>query len=210
MAGHGRRDAVEPRLQRVDGVVVGDLVGEVADQRLHIGLAEHGRRLAHRDRAGPEALDAEAEAAQRLGMRGEPRRVVLGQVDDLRQKQHLRRQRSCPHRLLQRLVDQPLMCGMLVDDDQRIARLRDDVVLVDLRARSTEPRLQQVGIDRHRAGPRVAAVERPGVEFGLRRLAEALLERPRRRAREIIAGRDPAARKAGLNERWPLAGPRCA
>ena len=174
MAGHGRGDAVEPGLQRVDGVVVGDLVGEVADQRLHIGLAEHGRRLAHRDRARAEALDAEAEAPERLGMRGEPRHVVLGQVDDLRQKQHLRRQRPRPHRLLQRLVDQPLMRGMLVDDDERIARLRDDVVLVDLRPRRAEPGLQQCLVDRRRAGARVAAVERPGVELGLRRLAETL------------------------------------
>ncbi len=41
-------------------------------------------------------------------------------------------------RLAHRLEDQPLMRGMLVDDDKAVLGLRDDVVFVDLRPGGAE------------------------------------------------------------------------
>ena len=72
-----------------------------------------------------------------------------------------------------RLVDQPLMRRMLVDDDERIPGLRDDVVLMHLRARRTqrraEQRLGRLGL----AGTRIGAGQRPGIEGRLIVLAKA-------------------------------------
>ena len=77
----------------------------------------HGVSVTEGHRAGAEALDAESEAGQRFGMRGEALGVLLRQVDDLGDEQHLRRHRPRVHRLLQRLVDEALVGGVLVDDD---------------------------------------------------------------------------------------------
>ena len=93
------------------------------------------------------------------------------------------------HRLLQRLVDQPLMRRMLVDDDQRIARLRDDVVLVDLRTRRAERRRHERPRPppRHRRAHRRCPAGRHRIRPALSRQSR-LFERPRWRAREIEAG----------------------
>ena len=56
---------------------------QVAHQLLHIGLAEHRGRLAHRDGTGAEALQPKPEAGKCLGMDGQPLGILLRQVDDL-------------------------------------------------------------------------------------------------------------------------------
>ena len=50
---------------------LGDLVGEVADQALHLGLAQQRRHLAHDDRARAERLEHQAELGQLFGTRGD-------------------------------------------------------------------------------------------------------------------------------------------
>ena len=129
-----RGDAIETLLECFDRVVVGDLVGEIADQALNIDLAQQRRRFTHRYRTRPETFEPQSEAGERFGVHCQPLDVVGGQVDDFGQKQHLGGQGPRMHRRLQRLVDQALMGRMLVDDDQRILRLSDDVVAMDLGA----------------------------------------------------------------------------
>ncbi len=64
VAGHGRGDAVEPLLQRVDRVVVGDLVGEVARPAgATLVSPSMRRRLAHGDRARAEAARCRGRSA---------------------------------------------------------------------------------------------------------------------------------------------------
>ena len=62
------------------------------------------------------------------------------------------------------------MRGMLVDDDEAVARLRHDVVLVDLRPRGAERMLDLLGIGRRFDARRR---RRSDVERRLRRVGEA-------------------------------------
>ena len=103
------------------------------------------RRLAHRDRARAERLDGEAEARELVGARQQPLDVGLVELDDLGDQQDLPRDAAALERRLHALVDEPLMRGVLVDDDQAVARLRHDVGLVHLRARGAERPVEQVG-----------------------------------------------------------------
>src|SRR5690606_3059229 len=93
-------------------------------------------------------------------------------------------------RVLQRLVDQPFMRGMLIDDDQRIAGLGNDVILMHLGSSGT-----QTAARRHfllSGDTVVGAFERSGREFRLAGFAETsvaktpvsrtLVKRPLRRA----------------------------
>jgi len=59
------------------------VLGEVAQQALHVDLAQQRRRLAHRHRARAEVLDHQAEAGKLAGARGEPRGIGLVELDDL-------------------------------------------------------------------------------------------------------------------------------
>ena len=72
-------------------------------------------------------------------------------------------------RRLQPLIDDALMRGVLVDHDHAVAGLRDDVVLVHLRARRAERPVDQVGLRRfletHIGGGR-ADIERGLAAFG--------------------------------------------
>ena len=116
-------------------------------------------------------------------------------------KQHLRRHRPRIQRILQRLVDKPLMRGMLVDDDQRVAGLRHDVVFVHLRARRAEvgrPRC----VRELRCEVRASALQAAGVESGLRGFAEAAFQRPLQRSGGLEAA-DRGAAKAGIEAAMP-------
>ena len=53
-------------------------------------------------------------------------------LDNGGDEQNLARDAVALHRRLQFLVDEPLMGGVLIDDDEAVARLRHDVVLMHL------------------------------------------------------------------------------
>ena len=119
--------------------MLGDLVGELADQPGRIDLAEHRRRLAHRDRAGTEALDGQAEratapAAWRISrsQSSSGRSTISGMSSTCDGSRP-----ACSACAIAS-IDQPFMRGVLVDDDQAVLGLGDDVVLVELRPRRAE------------------------------------------------------------------------
>ena len=191
MAGHGRGDAVEPRLQRVDRVVVGDLVGKVADQlTAHWSRRAWPASRAPRSRRGRTARCRGRSGASVSACTASRDGILLRQVDDLRQEQHLRRQRPRTHRLLQRLVDQPLMRGMLVDDDERIARsARRCSSRGSARAPHRAPpraTVSSTATEPARASPLSSG---PASNAACAVSPKPLLQRPRRRACEIVAGR---------------------
>ena len=111
-----------------------------------VDLAQQRRRLAHRDRARAERLDARARSAPARRARAtQPLDVGLVELDDLRDQQNLPRDAGLLERGLHALVDDALMRGVLVDDDEAVARLRHDVGLVHLRARGAERPVEQIG-----------------------------------------------------------------
>ena len=102
-------------------------------------------------------------------------------------------------RVLEPLVDQALVRGVLIDDHHRGARLGDDVGLVQLRAGGPERPVEQVGRRRLGGRPRVGAGRGQAFERGLHGLGEtarqraALREAGRGTRRELLGGRLGAA-----------------
>ena len=102
------------------------------------------------------------------------RRVGIGgiQFDDRRDQQKLTGDARRRPLFLQPLVDEPLMGGMLIDDDDAVARLGDDIGVVHLRPRRAE-RGGEVGLAGAIAmGARIGG-GRPGSQSGLRLFGEA-------------------------------------
>ncbi len=103
-----------------------------------VDLAEHRRRLGDRHGARPERLDREPDFRKLLGAARSRSTSSRGQLHHLRDQEHLARHGAAGKRRLQPLVDDALVRGVLVDDDQPVIGLRDDVVRVKLRAGGAE------------------------------------------------------------------------
>ena len=130
--------------------VLGEVVGDVADQARRVGLAQQGRDLAHQDRAGAERLDHQAQRGQFLGAGDDALGLGGVQLDHLGQQQGLAGHAAVAELALHALVDQALVGGVLVDDDHAVAGLGDDVGLVHLGAGRAEREVDRV--DRRRGG----------------------------------------------------------
>ena len=152
---------------------LGDLGGEVAHEAVDIGFAQERRHLAHGDRAGAEGFEHEAELGELVCLFGECVGLVAVHFDDCRDEQPLPRDAAVGEHRLHALVDEALVRRVLVDDDDRVARLRDDVGLVQLRARGAERAVLQLGGGRRVVGARVGAGRVEGLERGLHGFGEA-------------------------------------
>ena len=145
VAGHGGGDMHQAALQRQRLVPFRHVLGEIAQQRSGIGLAEQRRRLAHRDRAGAEGFDRQPERRQFLGAIDQLLHRRLVEFDDLRNQQDLPLHAVPRQRGLQLFIDDALMRGVLVHHDQAVAGLRHDIGLVDLRPRRAQRAIEQIG-----------------------------------------------------------------
>ena len=88
--------------------------------------------------ASPKELDDETQALQSLGRGEKRRRRVPVELDHFGDKQHLAGDAAIGVAPLQPLINQPLMGGVLVDDDERIAGLGDDEGILHLGACGAE------------------------------------------------------------------------
>ena len=132
-------------LRAAGGFPFGQAIGEVADQAIDIGLAREGRGFAHGDGAGAEAFEIEPEAFQ-LGRRFfEAGAILLGQFDDHRDQLGLAGDRAGGELGLEALIDQPLMGGVLVDQQQAIGVLGDDEIFEHLRPGGAEREFDELG-----------------------------------------------------------------
>ena len=121
----------------------------------------------------------------------------------------------CVERRLHALVDDALMRGVLVDDDQAVARLRHDVGLVHLRARGAERPLDQIGRRLEAFDARVGR-RRADVEGRLRGFGKAergapprdvrKAQRPRRRAPPVVSAAPRHAERAERGDGRAAAG----
>lgn len=123
VAGHGGGQIFEPPCKSTGRVPFRKLVGKLPHQSGGVHLAEHCRRFADGDRRRAEALDGQPEPRELLGMRHQPVAIVFRQADDLRNEQRLRGHRAGVERRSHRLEDEPLMGGVLVDDDEAVVGL---------------------------------------------------------------------------------------
>ncbi len=114
---------------------------------LRVDLAQHGGRFgARRQHLGPKASMTKPEAVTAFP-RGQPSRPTSSSgrstISGYQAASAPPRAVECKS-VLQRLIDQALVRGMLVDNDQAVLGLRDDIVGVDLCPRRAERRRQAV------------------------------------------------------------------
>jgi hypothetical protein len=175
VAGHGGADLFQPLLQGQGLAVLGQVVGDVADQAGGVGLAQQGRGLADQHGAGAEALDDQAQGRQFVGAGDDALGLGGVQLDHLGQQQGLAGDAAGGHLALHALVDQALVGGVLVDDDHAVAGLGDDVGLVHLGPGRAQREVD--GIE-HRGGAFADAARigdiRRGVVLAVGRLAHGL------------------------------------
>ncbi len=103
-----------------------------------IDVPQQGRRLAHEDRACAERLDHQSKLRQFLRPRDQRLRLRRIEFHDFRNEQRLPAHAAIGEHLLHALIHQPLVRGVLIDDDDAVFGLRDDIGLVNLRPRRAE------------------------------------------------------------------------
>ena len=113
-------------------------IGEIGEEFRRIGAIEQRRDFPQDHRAGAEAFADETPGRERIRRRVEPVAARAVEFDDVGHEQDLALDARFVALPLQALVDEALMRGMLVDDDDAVGRLRDDIGLVQLRARRAE------------------------------------------------------------------------
>ena len=94
---------------------------------------------------GPKASSTRPKLRELGCARGEPFDIGLVELDDLGDQQDLPRDAVTLQRGLHALIDDALVRGVLIDDHDAVARLRHDVSLVQLRARSAERAVDEIG-----------------------------------------------------------------
>ena len=152
------------------------------------------RNLGDRHGAGSERLDDEAEFGEKRRRVRDEARLALRHLDDRRHEQRLPLRGAAGAGAFKAFIDEALMGGVLVDDDQPVARLRHDIGLMDLRPRRAERGLavRARGLEIIRARLRIHVLKRPlagPLESRLRRLVETGVDRRRIARRRVVRGR---------------------
>ena len=139
VARHRRENMIEPLFERREGaIVLAKCDGEIVNERRRGAPFQQRGHFIHRDRARAERLDNETEFREQRARVLDPFNIGLSQLDDRRNEQRLPRDVVAGAGLLQALVHQPLMRGMLIDNDDTIAGLGNNIGIVDLRPRGAE------------------------------------------------------------------------
>ena len=186
VAGHGGEHMIELALESGGGSPFLEAVDEIREQLAKLPRSERRRRFANGDRAGTERLDDEPELLEELRLLEELGAIGRVEVDDFGRQHDLPFDAARRSFALQPLVDEALMRGMLIDDDETVARLRDDVILMELGARRAERKGFRIG----RAG-RFGRLRRDGSRRA-RGIVEALLPFGKAEARRPTGARRPA------------------
>ena len=139
-------DMVELLLKRKGAAELGELGRQIREQGLRRRSCR-ARRASARTRiaVGPEALDLQAQAGKLVGSRLDPVAVGLIELDHLGHQQRLARDRSAFPGRAHAFEHQPLVRGMLVDDDQPVLGLGDDIGRRDLPARDAQRIIRNLG-----------------------------------------------------------------
>ncbi|MNT36655.1 hypothetical protein D3C72_1727540 [compost metagenome] len=121
------------------------VVGDVADQALNIGVAQKRRRFADQHGAHPEGLDDQTHLGQFLGLGGDALGLGGVQFDHFGRQEGLTGDGADRHLGLHPLIDEALVGGVLIHYDQAVAGLGDDIGAVQLGAGGAERIVDQVG-----------------------------------------------------------------
>ena len=163
------------------------MLGKIAHEPAAVDLAEQRRGLAQRHGAGAEGFEHQPVAREFGGARHQPLDVGFVELDDVGDQQKLPRHAGLFDGGLEPLIDDALMRGVLIDDNKPIARLRDDVSVVNLCSRGAERMIELIRVRfcepsslREAVGQIAAHVcnRTASVESGLCRLGKAAIAPP--------------------------------
>ena len=138
VAGESCGDMIELVAQKQRAAKLGDLRGKVGEQAGNVGLAERRGDGADQHRARAEAFDVEAKVGKLACSAFKSVAVGFVELDHFRQQQRLPRDRPTFPRRAHPLEHQPLVRGMLVDDDESVFGFGNDIGRVDLAAGDAE------------------------------------------------------------------------
>ncbi len=140
---------IETALQRQGGTLVfRQDVGQIAQQPVGIKLFERAWLFTQQNGTGAEGFDHEAEIREHWRRRVEAADSSLFQFNDRRNEQDLPFNATRQTRGFHLFIDKTFMRGVLIDNDETVACLRDDVSAVDLRPRRAKRRIVIV-VQRH-------------------------------------------------------------
>lgn len=146
MAGDAGQDSLDFRLDGEGAAAVAELVKDIANKRFSIDWPEDGRGSADGNGTGTEGLDLQPEAGQCVGFGEEEGGLGVAEFYDFGDKEGLGRDAIAGRLLFQRLIDEALMGGVLVDEDNPVFGLGDDVGAVQLRARRAQRTFGGLGL----------------------------------------------------------------
>ena len=133
VARHRRRDMVDFVFHHRRCAPFRHFVGQIRNHFFDCRVLQQCRYFPHHH-PGAEILKHQPEFRQTLKFARERRFLRQRQIHNLRQQQQLRRQPlPCRHRRLEPLQHNPLVCRMLVNQNQRIFRLRQNIGIMKLR-----------------------------------------------------------------------------
>ncbi len=138
VAGDGREQMIDALLDGLRAVEGRKLIRKITQHPGNACATERARNLAHQDGAVAETIDHQAGLSKKFGRIREPFSSRGIEFDKFGHQQGLGGDGSTRIFDLKLLVDDTLMRGMLVDNDDAVAGLADNVVLMELRARDAQ------------------------------------------------------------------------
>ena len=132
LAGHHVQGLVHVGLFAGGLVALGELVEQVGDEGVDVDVGEHRRERLHADRSGAEGGDFYAELGEEFVVLVGGLLLAGGDFDGLRDEQTLRLKGAGQKLLAETLVEDSLVEGVLVHDDDALVGLGDEVGVVDL------------------------------------------------------------------------------
>ncbi len=158
VAGERAGDLFQPLFQRQRGAGLRDVVGEIAQQPLDVDLlpsiagtsrtsTASGPKLSTTRPSSASSPAREATRSTSAGSRSTTSGISSG----------WRAMPPLAMRALHALIDEALMRGVLIDDDDAVGGLRDDIGLVQLRARE-----RRAGVVPRRTDPAAASTRGRG------------------------------------------------
>ena len=127
VAGHGAADLAEAFAEGQGCTVLGQVVGDVADEALYVCVAQQRGCFADQHGTRAEGFDDQAELGQFVGAGADALGFGGIQFDDFGRQQGLARDRALGHLSFHPLIDETFVGRVLVDDDEAVAGLGDDV-----------------------------------------------------------------------------------
>src|ERR1700746_574478 len=148
VTGHRGCDLHQTPLQRQCLVPLAHMLGKIANEARAVDFAKERGRFAQSPGARTERFNDQAIARELPSMANEALDVGFIELDDFGNEKDLCRHTPLADRLLQSLINDPFMRGVLIDDYQAVLGLRYDISVMNLGARRSERMIEQRAVAR--------------------------------------------------------------